>query len=90
MDAIARIEGSLGTGIIKVLQRLTEGDLTTSDTCNVLLPIIRGGGNDVDFKEVQKIVWDAGLAQSMKTVGECLALALAGGQDEAGNAEEAA
>lgn len=89
MDGLARIETSCNAGIIKILNKLTEGELTTTDVCNVLYPIIRGGGNDVTFKDVQKIVWDAGLAEAMKGCGEVLAAALGAGQDE-GNEPAAA
>ena len=82
MDGLARIETACGCGILKVLQKLSEGDLTTSEMCSVLLPIIRAGGNDIQVKDVQKAVWSGGLAEAMKVVGEVLATALSGGQDE--------
>ena len=88
MDGLARIETACGCGILKVLQKLSDGDLTTSEMCAVLLPIIRAGGNDIQLKEVQKAVWSGGLAEAMKVVGEVLATALSGGQDE-GNVEKA-
>lgn len=88
MDGLARIETSCGCGILKVLQKLSDGDLTTSEMCAVLLPIIRAGGNDIQVKDVQKAVWSGGLAEAMKVVGEVLATALSGGQDE-GNVETA-
>lgn len=90
MDSLARIEASCNAGIVKILGRLTEGDLTTSDICNILLPIIRGGGNDIQYKEVQKAVWNAGLAEAMKACGEILSIALSGGQDEGNEAEAVA
>ena len=87
LDAIMKIEASCGMGILKVLTGLTEGNLTTTEVCNIILPVIRGGGNDFSMKDVQKIVWDAGLADSMKVAGEILSTALTGGQSE-GNLEE--
>ena len=88
MDGLARIESACGTGIVKILGKLTEGELTTTEVCSVLYPIIKGGGNDITFKEVQAAVWDAGLAEAMKACGEVLATALSSGQDE-GNVVEA-
>lgn len=88
MDGLARIETACGCGILKILQKLSDGDLTTGEICAVLLPIIRAGGNDVQIKDVKSAVWEAGLAEAMKVVGEILATALSGGQ-EAGNAQEA-
>lgn len=88
MDGLARIEAACSTGIVKILGKLTEGELTTTEVCSILYPIIKGGGNDITFKEVQAAVWDAGLAEAMKACGEVLATALGAGQDE-GNVEEA-
>jgi hypothetical protein len=89
MDALARVETACGAGIVKILGKLTEGDLTTTEICNILLPIIKGGGNDVSIKDIQKVVWDAGLAEAMKACGEVLATALSGAGNE-GNVMEAA
>lgn len=89
MDALARIETATGLGILKVLQKLSDGELTTTEICAILLPVIRGGGNDIDLKDVQRAVWDAGLAEAMKAAGQVLTIALTGGQSE-GNVEEAA
>ena len=88
MDGIARIESACGCGILKVLNKLSDGDLTTSEICNILLPIIRSGGNDIQIKDVQKVVWEAGLADAMKSVADILSTALGGGDDE-GNVKEA-
>jgi len=87
LDAIMKIETACGVGIVKVLSNLTEGTLTTTQVCETILPVIRGGGNDLNIKDVQEIVWQAGLANSMRAVGEILAIALMGGQDE-GNEEK--
>ena len=82
MDGIARIEAACGTGIVKVLGRLTDGELTTTEMCSILHPIIKGGGNDISMKDVQNAVWDAGLAETMKVVGEVVAVSLGGGSEE--------
>ena len=89
MDGIARIEAACNTGIVRVLGRLTDGDLTTTEICNILHPIIKGGGHDVTMKDIQNAVWDAGLAEAMKAVGEILGTALTGGNDE-GNQKKVA
>lgn len=82
MDGIARIEAACDTGIVKILGRLTDGDLTTTEICNILHPIIKGGGNDVSMKDVQNAVWNAGLAEAMKAVGEIIGVSLGGGDEE--------
>lgn len=88
MDGLARIETACNTGIVKILGKLTEGELTTTEVCSILYPIIKGGGNEITFKEVQTAVWEAGLAEAMKACGEVLAVSLGTGQDE-GNVAEA-
>ncbi len=87
MDGIARIETACNTGIVKILGRLTDGDLTTTEIVNILHPIIKGGGNDVTVKDISNAVWDAGLAEAMRAVGEILGAALSNGDDE-GNAKK--
>lgn len=82
MDGLARIEAALGCGVLRILQKLSDGDLTTTEMCAILLPIIRAGGNDIDIKDVQSAVWDGGLAEAMKASGEILSVALSGGQNE--------
>ena len=86
MDGLARIEAFCGYGIIKILGKLTEGDLTTTEICGIIHPIVKGGGNDVSMKDIQKAVWDAGLADAMRVCGEVLASALNAGQDEGNEA----
>lgn len=89
MDGIARIETACNTGIVKILGRLTDGELTTTEIINILHPIIKGGGNDVSVKEIETAVWDAGLADSMRAVGEIIGTALSGG-DKEGNVKKVA
>ena len=38
MDGLARIEAFCGYGIIKILGKLTEGDLTTTEICGIIHP----------------------------------------------------
>jgi hypothetical protein len=89
MDGLARIEQACGCGIVKILTKLTDGDLTTTEICSILLPVIKSGGNDVSIKDIQAIVWGAGLADSMRVVGEVLAMSLGTGE-ESGKDQEAA
>lgn len=88
MDSLARIETNCNAGIVKILAKLTDGDLTTTDICQILLPIVRAGGNDVDLKDIQKAVWSGGLLTAMKSVGTILSAALSDGGSE-GNVEAA-
>jgi hypothetical protein len=90
MDCLVKIETACGCGIMKVLGRLTEADITTTEICQILLPVVRAGGNDVTIKDIQSAVWDAGLTEGMKAVGEVLTKALMPDGDKSGNGEEAA
>ena len=89
MDGMAKIEHACGCGIMKVLSRLTEADVTTTEICQILLPVVKAGGNDVTLKDIQSAVWEAGLAEGMKAVGEILTKALMPEGDQSGNVEEA-
>ena len=52
LNSIITIETSLSMGMFKIMQKLTEGDLSTSDMIQILKPIIRGGGNDISEKDI--------------------------------------
>ena len=60
---------------------------TVTEIVNVLTPIIKGGGNDVDAKQVQQWVWEAGLIEGMRCAGEIVTMALNSGQNENEGAE---
>ena len=86
LDTIVRIESQLGYSILKAAQNLQTGDLSVTDCAMILHKSVRSGGNDVDLKTLQTEMWEAGLADCYKAVGEILAVAIGGGDDE-GNAE---
>jgi DhnA family fructose-bisphosphate aldolase class Ia len=88
LDVIMRIERSLGKGIVKIAQSMSEADVSVTDIVAILTPVIRAGGNDVSEKDVGEAIWDAGLAQGIAVCGEVLGQALGAGGDE-GNEEEA-
>lgn len=85
LDVLVRIESTLGCGLVKIAQRLQEGDLRVSDLLSIITPVVRAGGNDIDQKQIGDVVWQAGLAEGMRVAGEILAMALTAG--EAGKEE---
>lgn len=87
LDVLVRIESTLGCGLVKIAQRLQEGDLRVSDILAIITPVVRAGGNDIDQKQIGDVVWAAGLAEGMRVAGEILAVALTAG--EQGNVAEA-
>ena len=60
----------------------------TKEIASILLIAIRGGGNDISEKDVEKIVWDAGLVEAMTVCGEIMAQALGGGSGKPEEASE--
>lgn len=84
LDSIVRIEQSLNMSIVRVAQQLAGAEMTVEQICQVLLIALRGGGNKLEKRDIQNIVWEAGLVQAMAVCGEILS-AILGGDDE-GNA----
>lgn len=64
IDAIMQIEDACNCGIIKLANRMGEADIRMSDVINVLLPALRGGGNDLQRKDIIQIVQKAGIVKS--------------------------
>ena len=88
IDSLIRIEESVGCSVVQMAQRLSESKLTTSDIVQILTPAIKGGGNDVDFNSVKKMVWESGLVEGMRVAGEIVTVALNSGQDEGNEGAE--
>jgi len=88
LDAIMRIESSLGKGVVKIANSLQEADISMTEIVGILTPVIRGGGNNVNEKDVGLAVFNAGLAEGMRCAAEVLATALSAGDTE-GNEQEA-
>jgi|TARA_Y100000114_G_scaffold149650_1_gene164068 hypothetical protein len=86
IDSVLRIEQACGLSVLKIAQALSEGALTTTQIISILTPVIRGGGNDVNEKDIGNAIWDGGLAEAIKCVGEIVGVILSAGGDE-GNDE---
>ena len=76
LDAMMKIETSMQLGLVRIAQRLSDGDMTLQEIGSVLTPIIRGGNNDVTEQEVMKLVWQSGMMEGMRIVGEIVGMAL--------------
>ncbi len=85
IDAIIKIEESCNCGIIKLAQKMSEGDIRMSDILAVLHPALRGGGNDFDLRKVTKLVQDAGIVNATSVVATLIAQSLT---DESQETEE--
>lgn len=80
------MESALKSSIVRVMQNVAAGEVRTEEIVTILHIAIRGGGNDWDRKQVEKLVWDGGLVDSMKAVADVLTSALVAG-DDSGNSE---
>lgn len=82
VDSLVRLEQTTGQSLIKLTQRLSEGNLTLTEIASIITPAIRGGGADIKEDEVIKIIYQSGVADGIRVCGELLANVLAGGQED--------
>jgi|TARA_R110000744_G_scaffold103884_1_gene199054 hypothetical protein len=82
IDAIMKVEDSCNIGIIKLAQKMSEGDIRMSEIINVLTPAIRGGGNDLQHKDVIDLVQKAGIVKATAAVANLLANTLTDDSEE--------
>ena len=82
IDAIMQIEDACGCGIIKLATKMGEADIRMSEIVNVLTPTLRGGGNDVQQKDVLKIIEDVGIVKATYTVANLLTKSLTDDSEE--------
>ncbi len=87
VDSIMQIEAACGCGIIKLANKMAEGDIRMSDVIYVLTPALRGGGKDIQENDIKKIVADIGLVNATKAVAELLTQSLTTDSGEEGEAE---
>mgnify|MGYP003145580980 CR=1 FL=1 len=83
IDAIMQIEDSCNCGIIKLATKMSEADIRLSEIINVLTPALRGGGNDLQQKDVVAIVQKAGIVKATSAVANILAKSLTDDSEEA-------
>jgi len=83
IDAIMQIEDACNCGILKLATRMGEADIRMSEIINVLLPAMRGGGNDLQRKDIINIVQDAGIVKATTAVANLLAKSLTDDSEEA-------
>ena len=82
IDAIIEIEDACDCGIIKLATKMGEADIRMSEVIHVLLPALRGGGNDLQRKDVLKLVQEAGIIKSTTAVADLLAKSLTDDSEE--------
>jgi len=82
IDAIMQIEEACNTGILKLATKMGEADIRMSEIINVLLPALRGGGNDLQRKDVIALVQESGIVNSTTAVANLLANSLTDNSNE--------
>ena len=80
-DLMAKIESRTGQSVLSIANTLSQGQTPLTHLSIVLHAAIKGGGNDVSEKDIDNIIWDAGIVDAMRVVGEILTNSLVGGQD---------
>lgn len=83
-----RIETTLSKSIIGIAQMAQAAELTTIQMAQILTPVIRAGGNDVNEKQVAKIIFEQGIGEAYAAIGEVFAVALNPQGEDLGNGEE--
>ena len=76
VDAIIKIEEELDCGIIKLATKMADADIRMAEIIGVLHPALRGGGNNLDRKDVINIVSETGIVKASAAVATLLALTL--------------
>lgn len=76
LDTLMRIETAIGYSVIELAQKLSLGQASISEIVQFMAPVLRSSGKDLSDKDVQSLVWDAGLVDAMRVCAEVLARAL--------------
>ena len=87
LDIIMRIERSMGRGIVKIAQAMSDADITTEQMVGIITPVVRAGGNDVKEADIKKDIWEAGLAEGIRVSSEIVAQVLGVGEEQ-GNEQQ--
>jgi hypothetical protein len=82
VDAIITIETAVGCGIIKLAQKMADADIRLTDLIVVLLAALRGGGNDLQEKDISRIIQDVGIIEATRCVAELITKSLQADSEE--------
>jgi hypothetical protein len=82
VDSIIKIETAVGCGIIKLAQKMGDADIRITDLITVLLHALRGGGNDLQEKDINKIIQEVGIIDATKCVAELITNSLIADSEE--------
>ena len=90
MDVMMRIETAMNKSVIKIANTMQEGDLTALQMVAFLVPVLRSSGKDIKDKQVQELVWNNGITDTMLTIAQVITFIITGDDGDEGNDERAA
>jgi hypothetical protein len=73
IDSLIKIENELDMGILAIATKMSNANVRIYELSVVLRYALRGGGNDLDQKELFKIIENAGIVDTSKAVAQLLA-----------------
>lgn len=82
LDGIVRIEEDLKKSILEIANDLMMSKVKMTEVIAVLTQALRGGGNNLDQKEIGRLIFDAGMIEALKVTGEILTTTITGGDKE--------
>jgi len=88
LDGIMRIETATGRPVLKLATELMNSNLSITDCVHILTVAIRGGGNNMTSKQIGEIMFQSGLTEGLRVVGEILANTITGGKSNEDGAED--
>lgn len=89
IDSLVKVETELGCGIIQLAQKISVADIKIKELAVVLRYALRGGGNDVDNKQVFKLIEDNGIVAISAVVAGLITKTLSDPKEESEGKEEA-
>ena len=82
IDACLRLEQHMGCSLLKMAQKLQDGDLLFADMVNIMSPALRGGGHPLKDDEIKNLLYNNGYAEALKVTSEVIANVLSGGKNQ--------
>ena len=82
LDGIMRIEQSTSKPILQCANDLMNSRLSMTDIVTIMTIAIRGGGNNMNQKQVGELLFESGMIEGMKVCSEVLSNTITGGQKE--------
>lgn len=81
-DSLVRIENALNTPILKLLGKISDGEMRVTEMSYIIYTAIKGGGKDVSEKDINNMIWKVGFVDAIKACGDILGHALSSGDEE--------